>query len=191
MTQAAIKKGQKNRLKILQTADQLIYEKGYHQTSFGDIAKAVGMAKGNFYYYFKSKEEILDGIVANRVENIKQMLQQWDQQYPDIKDRLKRFVLILDNERQNIMDYGCPIGSLFVELGKEEKKLQHNIRSLIQVFLDWLIVQFRLLGKENAEFLAKDILAKTQGVALLANVLTDEKFINQSIEELNNWVVSL
>ena len=188
MANVAIKKGQKNRLKILQTADQLIYKKGYHQTSFGDIAKAVGMAKGNFYYYFKSKEEILDGIVANRVENIKLMLQQWDQQYPDIKERLKRFVLILDNERQNIMDYGCPIGSLFVELGKEDKKLQQNIRALIQVFLDWLIVQFRLLGKDNAEFLAKELMAKTQGASLLANVLADEQFIDQTIDELNAWI---
>ena len=45
---------------ILDTAQKLFFELGYEQTSVSNIIDAVGVAKGTFYYYFKSKEELLD-----------------------------------------------------------------------------------------------------------------------------------
>ena len=43
---------------ILQKSLLLIWEKGYHYTSIGDLAATLGMAKSHCYYYFKDKEEI-------------------------------------------------------------------------------------------------------------------------------------
>ncbi len=45
---------------ILDTAQKLFFELGYEQTSVSSIIDSVGVAKGTFYYYFKSKEELLD-----------------------------------------------------------------------------------------------------------------------------------
>ncbi|HSX63230.1 MAG TPA: helix-turn-helix domain-containing protein, partial [Pseudoxanthomonas sp.] len=45
---------------IVEAADQLFYQQGYERTSFSDIAEAVQISRGNFYYHFKSKDEILD-----------------------------------------------------------------------------------------------------------------------------------
>ena len=46
-------KGENNRTRIIEAADQLFYKHGYNQTSFSDIADITGIPRGNFYYYFK------------------------------------------------------------------------------------------------------------------------------------------
>lgn len=51
------------RNEILDTAGKLFSTKGYSKCTVNDILKEVGIAKGTFYYYFNSKEEVLDGII--------------------------------------------------------------------------------------------------------------------------------
>lgn len=59
-----ISKEHDERLKeLLDTAQQLFFQKGYHNTSVNDIIAAVGVAKGTFYHYFKTKGELLDRLV--------------------------------------------------------------------------------------------------------------------------------
>ncbi|MCM2986004.1 TetR/AcrR family transcriptional regulator [Bacillus safensis] len=48
---------------ILNAAEALFSTKGYQKTTIIDILKAVGIAKGTFYYYFASKEEVMDAII--------------------------------------------------------------------------------------------------------------------------------
>lgn len=55
---------------ILDTAETLFYAKGYHETAISDIVKAIGVAQGTFYYYFKSKEEILEALISRRMQQV-------------------------------------------------------------------------------------------------------------------------
>jgi len=48
---------------ILNAAEILFYERGYHQTMISDIVKKIGVAQGTFYYYFTSKEEIIEALI--------------------------------------------------------------------------------------------------------------------------------
>ncbi|SCY22578.1 TetR/AcrR family transcriptional regulator [Alkaliphilus peptidifermentans] len=53
---------------ILNAAEKLFDGKGYEKCTINDILKEVGIAKGTFYYYFKSKEEVVDAIVSRYKE---------------------------------------------------------------------------------------------------------------------------
>jgi len=55
---------------ILDTAERLFHIKGYDKCTVNDILKSIGIAKGTFYYYFKSKEEVLNAIVCRYKEII-------------------------------------------------------------------------------------------------------------------------
>jgi AcrR family transcriptional regulator len=55
---------------ILDVAEQLMNEKGYRETSVSDIVKKVGVAQGTFYYYFSSKEEVLETLIKRNVTRI-------------------------------------------------------------------------------------------------------------------------
>lgn len=53
---------------FLDTAQQLFFQKGYEKTSVNDIIEKMGVAKGTFYHYFKSKKDLLDKLVKGYVE---------------------------------------------------------------------------------------------------------------------------
>jgi len=63
-----IKDGEVRRREILLAARTLFVTKGYDKTSINDILKVVDIAKGTFYYYFKSKEEVLKTIIMDIVD---------------------------------------------------------------------------------------------------------------------------
>lgn len=179
------RKGQEFRQHIVEIANQLFYQRGYNQTSFTDIAEAAEIPRGNFYYYFKSKDEILDAVVELRLQGIRTMLAEWDATIAAPRDRLKRFVQILLNSEQDILRYGCPLGSLTVELSKTQLALQSRAREMFALFSDWLRDQFQSLGcarvsRENALHL----LATMQGVSLIVNAFEDSVFLHKEAARL-------
>lgn len=64
-----MKEPEERKSEILDTAQQLFYTKGYTQTTINDILKKIGIAKGTFYYYFKSKEEVMHAIIDRIVDH--------------------------------------------------------------------------------------------------------------------------
>jgi AcrR family transcriptional regulator len=59
---------------ILDAAQRLIYSKGYEQMSIQDILTALQISKGAFYHYFRSKQAVLDGMVARTAEQAMQII---------------------------------------------------------------------------------------------------------------------
>lgn len=55
---------------LLDAAQDLFFTKGYKQTSIESIIKKIGVAKGTFYYYFKSKEDLLDKLTYKMSKKI-------------------------------------------------------------------------------------------------------------------------
>ena len=61
---------------ILDAAEELFYARGYHETAISDIVKSIGVAQGTFYYYFKSKDEILEALINRRISEFSHTLEQ-------------------------------------------------------------------------------------------------------------------
>lgn len=55
---------------LLDAAQKLFIEKGYARTTVTDILNVHGLSKGVFYYYFKSKEEVMDAIIQRMVDDM-------------------------------------------------------------------------------------------------------------------------
>jgi len=55
---------------FLDTAQQLFFTQGYEQTSVETIIRKMGLSKGTFYYYFKSKEDLLDKLIYKMSKKI-------------------------------------------------------------------------------------------------------------------------
>ena len=63
-----VKKAEVRRQEIVATARQLFQVKEYEQTTMQDVMDQLGIAKGTIYHYFKSKEELLEAVIENIVE---------------------------------------------------------------------------------------------------------------------------
>ncbi len=71
---ARVTKSREDRRKeIVQTAERLFRKVGFAKCSVDMIIKEIGVAKGTFYYYFKSKEEILEAIADQTLSQIVEM----------------------------------------------------------------------------------------------------------------------
>ena len=176
---------------IVEAADHLFYRQGYEQTSFSDIANVVQISRGNFYHHFRSKDEILDAVINGRLANTQKMLEQWEIEGKQPADRIQSFIHILIANRAKIKRYGCPVGTLCTELAKLNHASQTKANKLFTLFRTWLRRQFTLLGcKADADTLAMHLLARSQGVAMLANAFHDEKFIKQEVKQMCDWLRS-
>ncbi|NNV07226.1 TetR/AcrR family transcriptional regulator [Geobacillus sp. C56-T2] len=56
--------------KLMEAAVELFEEKGFKETSVQEIVEAVGATKGAFYYYYKSKEELLHDICVSYLDDL-------------------------------------------------------------------------------------------------------------------------
>lgn len=176
---------------IVEAADQLFYRQGYEHTSFSDIADAVQISRGNFYYHFKSKDEILDAVINLRLAITREMLERWENVDKHPADRIKSYIHILLTNWSKIKYFGCPVGTLCTELAKLNHASQKEASEVFTLFRTWLRQQFVLLGhKKDADALAMHVLAWSQGVAMLASTFHDEKFVRKEVKQMCQWLQS-
>lgn len=177
---------------IVAAADDLFYRQGFEATSFADIASAVGISRGNFYHHFKSKDEILDAVIEARLATRRTTLERWESESEGPADRIRSFIHILIANQSKIMRYGCPLGTMCAELIKLDHTAKDAATGVFTLFRVWLRRQFVLLGrKKDADELALHLLARSQGVATLAQAYRDAAFVEREVALLCSWVESL
>lgn len=177
------------RTRIVETADRLFYEAGLEATSFADIAAAVGLSRGNFYYHFKTKDQILDAVIELRLTRTRAMIEDWEDAGASPSDRIRSFIALLIANRTSIMSHGCPVGTLCEELAKLDHIALARATGLFDLFRDWLARQFVALGRgDDADDCAMHLLMRSQGVATLATAYRDEAFIRREVAAMHAWL---
>lgn len=183
--------GETTRERIVAAADELFYRQGFDRTSFADIADAVGLSRGNFYYHFKTKDQILDAVIEARLEKTGRVMTAWENEAGNPTERIRLFIRILITNQAKIMRYGCPVGTLTNELAKIDHAAKDDASGIFSLFRDWLCRQFALLGHgRNADDLAMHLLARSQGVATLATAFQDEAFVEREVAAMCDWLES-
>ena len=177
------------RERIVKAADKLFYQRGYEHTSFADISDAVQISRGNFYYHFDTKDKILNAVIEERLANTRKLLENWEAEGKVPADRIRCFIHILVTNWAKIELYGCPVGTLSAELAKLNHVSRPEANKLFTLFREWLGKQFTLLGLEtDADKLAMRLLARSQGVASLANAFRDRAFVEQEVQQMDDWL---
>jgi TetR/AcrR family transcriptional regulator, transcriptional repressor for nem operon len=177
---------------IVEKADSLFYEVGFEATSFADIAAAVGISRGNFYHHFKTKDDILDAVIAHRMEQTRAILDGWQAEGEGPRERILSFIHMLIANQAKIMAFGCPAGTLCSELAKLDHAAQGRTAEIFGLFRDWLAGQFRALGAgDRAQAMALHLLAWSQGVAVMTTAFRDENFIRSEVAGIEQWLATL
>lgn len=82
----------RKRVEILKSAAAAFRRRGYHGASMGEIARALGMTKGNLYYYFRSKEEILFFCHDYSLDILLELLERIEAEGVPTDEKLRRLV---------------------------------------------------------------------------------------------------
>lgn len=185
-------KGHSNRQRIVRAADHLFYRQGYDKTSFSDIAAEAALSRGNFYYYFKAKDDILGAVLEQRCEAIRSTLQEWDRRHGNPRDRLKLFLNMPSRNQDDIVRYGCPLGTLGSELAKGRYRCEESAREMFELYRSWLTTQFTALGRgAEARELALHAMVLTQGLSTMANIYGDSDVIREETRRAMEWIDSV
>jgi len=105
-----VKKHEERREEIIQAARQLFQVKDYDKATMNDLIEVLNIAKGTLYHYFSSKEEILEAVVEDIVnEELRkkeQMLRSDSVKDLDAMEKLKLLITEsdVDDENDNILD---------------------------------------------------------------------------------------
>jgi AcrR family transcriptional regulator len=178
------------RERLITAARQVLYEHGVEKTTLADIAAAADVPLGNVYYYFKTKDALVAAVIESYQHTYGEMSADLDQQDGPV-GRLKALVQALTSRRDRLASFGCPVGSLSSELGKREDDLRSEAGTILAGLVDWAAVQFRAMGRDDAQELAVALIAAYEGIALLAATLRDPSLISTEGDRLNRWIDSL
>ena len=68
------KRGERTRRKLLEAAEAVFAELGYHDASIVKITEAAGVGQGTFYLYFASKKDVFDELVVDLNHRVRQAM---------------------------------------------------------------------------------------------------------------------
>jgi TetR/AcrR family transcriptional repressor of nem operon len=181
---------QGKRERLVAGASETIHQQGVEKTTIADIARAAQVPVGNVYYYFKTKDELVEAMIESRVRDIHAMLESLER-HRTPQTRLKALVRALTAQRELVARYGCPLGSLCSELDKRPDDLARDCAQLLALPVDWAERQFEQIGRRDARDLAVALMASYQGIALLTNAFRDPELMTREARRLERWIDSL
>ena len=80
------------------------------------------------------------------MERTRVMLDGWETGGEGPRERILSFIRMLIANRSQIMNFGCPVGTLCSQLAKLDHAAQGRATKIFGLFRDWLAVQIRVLG---------------------------------------------
>ena len=178
------------RERLVGAAADLLHRQGVEKTTLADIAQAADVPLGNIYYYFKTKDAIVDAVVEGHVRGIEEALASLDRRYRSPKGRLKALIRMLADQHDVIAQYGCPHGTLCSELEKGGDD-DHAATRLVEIPVAWAEEQFRSMGRHDARDLAVEFIASYQGTAVLTQALREPALLAREGRRLERWIDSL
>jgi len=127
----------KSKEKILVCAKELFHEHGFQQTSVDEILKQSGVTKSNFYYHFKSKEElgliILERFIADYETEV--LLKTLGNNSLQPAENLSNFYITVKTYHRDLQKArGCPFGNLAIEMSGTN---EHFREKLSAFFNSW------------------------------------------------------
>ncbi len=142
-----------NRDRILQAACELFYRNGYLATSIDDILAEVHVSKSNFYYHFKTKEDLGIAVVTMRKEELLNVLAETlCKSGVSPRERLHLFFnWMLERQTAHLRKHGCPFGNLVIEIANHSERLRCK---LSEIFFSFTARFAELIaeGQDRGEF---------------------------------------
>ncbi len=178
------------RERLIGGAVQVFHEHGVEQASLAHIAQKSDVPVGNVYYYFRTKDDLIEAAIEAHREQVSSRLAALDQ-HRTPRARLRAFIRMLGEQTELTARYGCPQGSLCSELEKRDDAVSRACAELMRLPIEWAERQFRELGRKDAAELATALIASYQGIALLTNTFRDPKLMVRECRRLERWIDSL
>jgi len=178
------------RERLVAAATQVLHEQGVEKTTIADIAQVADVPVGNVYYYFKTKDQLVEAAIGAHCTHLREVLTLLDRRDAP-QDRLKGLIRGWTDQSDLAAQFGCPFGTLASELDKRTDGLDVAAAEVMKILVDWVEQQFRAMGQPEPRDLAVALVAAYQGISLITNTFRDPELMNREGLRLERWIDSL
>jgi AcrR family transcriptional regulator len=180
-----VKKPAERKLEIVKAARHLFQSRGYDDTSMQDVMEYLSIAKGTIYYYFKSKEELLEAVVDDiGAELLQRMEVAVDQSTGNALEKLRVLILAGNASEET--------GNILEELHRPGN-LSLHVRLLAVALEQQAVIYARVfqLGCDEGIFQTDTPLETAEFILSAVQFMTDEGIYPWSPATLERRVAAL
>jgi AcrR family transcriptional regulator len=175
MSQRSNKKSQ-----LINAAFQLFQEHPFQAATLAMLAEKADIPLGNIYYYFKSKELLLDAVIDFYIAQMRSRLVECQKQLSS-KARLKMFLQLYLNDGPTICQWGDPLFSLSRCLSGEPAA---KIQELLDLIQKWAIQQYSHDPQPSLKGLA--FLQRLYGIIMIASIQKNPTLYQKNMQQFIN-----
>lgn len=193
-------KAQKTRERILETAVRLFYQHGYNATGIERVIKEAGVNKGNFYYYFKSKEELgvetIRWMRRNLIEKLRTDAPIGDDSpLQRLFETLERMKQLVSSGSAECPIRGCYYGNFSLELSTSSTSIRRELVSAFDssrnYFAD-LIAKAKAAGEVGAhvdpQAAAGIMFSLIEGAIIVSKAAQNTQEIDNAMEFIRGYL---
>ena len=120
-----------SREKILLVSLEQFYRNGYLATSVDDIIAEAKVSKSNFYYHFKTKEDLGLAVLQNRCQDFNEAIEctLLNEDLGPL-ERLRSFFSLVAETREAKTSGGCPFGNLVAEMSEHSERFRRQLSDM-------------------------------------------------------------
>lgn len=179
------------RQRIVETAQELFFVKGYNSTSISDILSRSQVHSGSLYHFFPGKQDVLVAVLEHYRDGIQENL--LDHVWPGVDDPIERIFALLNGYRIGLLTsdylYGCPIGNLALEISEPDPKIRELLAGN---FANWVAAVEqclddagnRLPPDTDRHALAEFVLTTMEGAIMQARTAQDVSIFDRNVDVL-------
>lgn len=184
--------------RLVFTAMQLFWEKGYGSTSVADVLKQADVNSGSLYHCFPGKQELLLAVLEAYHQGIRPML--LEPAWGHVADPIEKVFALLAKYRASLLEtdcsYGCPIGSLALELHEPDppvrELLSRNFQAWVEAVRECLEAAGSRLPRDlDRRELAGFVLTTMEGAVMQARTYRDIAAYDGAVNQLRRYMNSL
>jgi TetR/AcrR family transcriptional regulator, transcriptional repressor for nem operon len=182
------------RTRLVLAAMQLFWEKGYNSTSIADVLQTAKVNSGSLYYFFPGKSDLLAAVLDMYHEGIRPML--LEPAWAGVSDPVERIFALLARYRKSLVDtdcfYGCPIGSLALELHEPDLAVRERLAKNFSAWIDAIAeclsqAKARLPADLSLRELAQFALTTMEGGVMQARTFRDIEYFDAAVRQLRRY----
>ena len=180
--------------RLVDTAMQLFWAKGYASTSVADVLHVAGVNSGSLYHFFPGKQDLLLAVLERYRQGIGEML--LAPAWQGVDDPIDRVFALLARYRQGIVmtecAYGCPIGSLALEIHEPDPPVRAALAANFDAWtaaVEGCLVAAgaRLPDALDRRELAEFVLTTMEGGVMQARTHRDVAYFDRSVHQLRGY----
>jgi len=186
------------RTRIVEAAMELFWLKGYGSTSVADILSRSQVNSGSLYYFFPGKQDVLMAVLEAYRDGIGAML--LEPAWSAVDDPVEKVFALLNLYRRALVEsdctYGCPIGSLALELHEPDPPVRELMAANFAAWVAAVEQQLRSAADRfpaNTDFraLAELALNVMEGGVMQARTFRDIAHFDRAIAQLRAHIDAL